>query len=204
MGDSQREHQERILKYGCPIVGCLIRRDLFFKNNLFYPEKVFFEDNAVGDSLIFSANEIKVIDKELYHFYLTIGSSSRTLSLERLIDRVKTTDLYYNNMSRLGFITTDNKSLVDYCYIRLSLTTISGLVSLNEKSADSLCVNVINKIKIKLPNPYVTIGRDLGIMISHPYFYLLFWRKIIQFLSSNTPLGLKTLFHRLMSNESIN
>ena len=58
VGGTKEENREYALLNGCRILGCLIRRDIFYNNDLFYPEKTFFEDNAIGMSLLFSAKDI--------------------------------------------------------------------------------------------------------------------------------------------------
>ena len=41
---SKEENCNHSLIYGCRILGCLIRKSIFTDNNLFYPERTFWED----------------------------------------------------------------------------------------------------------------------------------------------------------------
>ncbi len=197
VGASMQEHQERILKNGCRILWCLIRKDIILKNNLFFPEKMFFEDNAVGMAIVFSAKRIMAVNKVLYFYYMIEGSSSRLINMTKLIDRVKTTDMFYNNMSGLGFITPENKLLVDRYYLQLSLNTISILLSLNDSSSCTLLFEVMEKIKPKLPNPYIKLGFEWKLMLSHPLFYFHVGRKIISLLRNYTPQSIKHIFRKI-------
>ena len=76
---TKEENCEYALLHGCRILGCLNRRDIFFKNDLFYLERTFFEDNAIGMGLLYCANDIKVVDKELY-FYQMVAAPRPVLS----------------------------------------------------------------------------------------------------------------------------
>lgn len=177
VGGSKEENCEYALLHGCRILGCLIKRDLFFKNDLFFPEKTFFEDNAIGNSLLFCANEIKVVNKVLYYYQMTEGSSSRTLSIVRIIDRIKTTDLCINNLKRLGFVNEHNLALVNCRYLCFSYHTIKMLASLGTKEAKIQLDYVSNKIKQMKPNDYICMyHKGYERTLSHPVFSYYIWK----------------------------
>ena len=60
------------------ICECLYSRDLFFSNNLFFPEGIQLgEDTAISCSLFLAANKIVKIDEFLYNYRYRPGSSCR-------------------------------------------------------------------------------------------------------------------------------
>lgn len=174
---TKEENCEYALLHGCRMLGCLIRRDIFFKNDLFYPEKTFFEDNAIGMGLLYSANDIKVIDKVLYYYQMVAGSSSRSISLVKVIDRIKTTDLSESNLERLGFITPQNKEKIDYHYLCFSYFTIRMLGSIGTSEAKQQVKNVAEKIRGRMPNAYLKeYHKNYISTLKHPFLYYYFWK----------------------------
>jgi len=171
-GGTKKDNCDYALLHGFRMLGCLIRRSIFFNNNLFFPEKTFFEDNAISSSLLHSANEIMVVDKILYYYQMVDGSSSRSFSLVKLSDRVRTTDMFVENMKRLGFINSENEELVNYSYLHLSFNTIRTLAIVEESGAQGVLEIVANKVKSKMPNMYVK-DSTMKRVLEHPkcYYY---------------------------------
>lgn len=177
VGASKEENCEFALLHGCRILGCLIRKDIFINNNLFYPEKTFFEDNAIGMSLLYSANDIKVVDKVLYYYQMVEGSSSRSISLVKIKDRIKTSELAVSNMERLGYVTDKNKSKVDYLYLCFSYFTIRMLGSVGTAEAKNQLKTVSDKVIPMLPNCFLKQLHPNYIgTLSHPYLYFQIWK----------------------------
>lgn len=173
---TKEENCRHALFSGCRILGCLIRRNIFFKQHLFYPERTFWEDNAIGCSLLYSANKIKVVDKVLYYYYVTTGSSSRSFNLKKTADRIKTTQLSYDNMNRLGFISVDNEELVNYNILRLSYFTIRMLAINASAEAKDLLKDLIKIIEGKCPNKTMSKSHPFCYMnIKHPYIAYYLW-----------------------------
>lgn len=152
---SKDENCEHALKYGCRILGCLIRRDIFFKNDLFFPERIFWEDNAIGASLLYSSNEIKAVKKVLYYYKISSGSSSHSFNLQKTRDRIKTTRLSYENLKRLGFVNQKNELLVNFRILCLSYFTIKMLAINASAEAKQELQSVNEMIKQLLPNRFI-------------------------------------------------
>lgn len=156
IGGSEKANKEYALLHGCRILGCLFKKEIFYKNNLFFPEKIFWEDNAIAMSLIFSARSIKVSDKVLYYYQMVEGSSSRSITMKKIIDRIQTSNLAVSNLERLGFVNDKNKALVDYLYLCFSYHTIKQLELVGNKEARCQLKVVTGKIKPLLPNTYLS------------------------------------------------
>ncbi len=177
IGGTKEENCKYALLNGCRILGCLIRRNIFINNDLFFPEKTFFEDNAIGMGLLFSANDIKVVDKVLYYYQMVEGSSSRSISLVKIIDRIKTTNLYIENLNRLGFVTDSNKSLVEYRYLCYAYFTIRMLAGVGTNDAKQQLNIVTEKCKSFMPNEYISkYQKRFEGTLNHPYLYYQIWK----------------------------
>ena len=180
VGATKEENCNEALLHGCRILGCLIRRDIFFDYDLFYPENTFFEDNAIGIGLIMSAKDIKVVDQVLYYYQMVDGSSSRTISIVKIKDRIKTTDLCIRNLDRLRLINDKNQSLVNYCCLRFSFITIQLLAKLGNSEAKGQMRIVAEKIRKMMPNSIVN-EQDFvfRVTLKHPMFCYPVWRMVI-------------------------
>ncbi len=177
VGGSKEENREYALMHGCRILGCLIRRNNIIENDLLYPEKTFFEDNAIGMALVFSANEIKVVDRVLYYYQMVEGSSSRSISLVKIKDRIKTSGLFLDNMTRLGYVTMENKEMVEYHYLCYSYFTIRMLASVGTEEAYHQLSVVADKTKNMLPNAFIKqYHKNFESVLSHPVLYYYLWK----------------------------
>lgn len=179
VGGTKEENCEYALLNGCRILGCLIKKDLFFKNDLLYPEKTFFEDNAIGSCLLFGANEIKVVDRVLYYYQMVEGSSSRSITLVKIIDRIKTSDLFLSNMERLGYVNDKNRVLVNYRYLCFSFFTIKYLAREGSKEARECLDVVVAKIKPMMPNKYLfKYNKGYVWTMTCPHFFYHLWKGV--------------------------
>lgn len=85
------KHEEKktlILKPG-RLFTKIIKKDLFIKNSIYFPEKQSYDDNEVVPALVGSANRIVKVKKNLYFYFIDENSTSRginnPLSFDRLI-----------------------------------------------------------------------------------------------------------------------
>ena len=179
------------LVHGYRMLGCLIRKSIFTDNALFFPEKTFFEDNAIANTVLFCANDIKPVSMTLYYYYAIEGSSSRSINLVKLVDRVKTTDMMEAHMKRLNCISEDNEEYINYRYLLFSYNTILSLAVNEEAGAKELLDIVSGKVKEKLPNKL--LSDEMRQVLYHPESYC---RKIRirKYVSRIIPEGIKKLF----------
>lgn len=177
VGGTKEENCNHALLYGCRMLGCLIRREIFFKKNLFYPEKTFFEDMAIGSSLLHSAHDIKVVADVLYYYQMVEGSSSRSITLVKIIDRIKTTNLCIENLHRLGFVTDANRALVEYRYLCYSYYTIRMLAGVGTKEAREQLEIVAEQCRAFMPNELITkYKKDFVRTLNYPYLFYWYYQ----------------------------
>lgn len=53
----------------------LIKKDLFLKNNVYYPENLYYEDLATAYKLFFFSKKISIVNESLYNYYRYVPSS---------------------------------------------------------------------------------------------------------------------------------
>ena len=79
------------------------RRELFMSNNLRFPEKIFYEDNAIGVFPMLYAKRFERVDECLYFYYQHSGSTVHTISVDRCRDRVSASRIYAKECKERGF-----------------------------------------------------------------------------------------------------
>lgn len=117
------ENREYITFHGFRMLGCLWKKSILIDNKLFYPENIFFEDNAVGDTLFWYAQKISYVQLPLYYYYISSTSVTGFVTKRKISDRITTTEMYFSNLKMHGFYEND-KDLFDYSSLRMCFITI--------------------------------------------------------------------------------
>lgn len=81
----------------------IYRRELFEKWEIRFPERMFYEDNAVSALPLLYASRFERVDEPLYFYYQHAGSTVHTVSMERLEDRMRAMEFYKAEHVRRGF-----------------------------------------------------------------------------------------------------
>lgn len=97
-------HEQRkwVLRHGMAIVSPLYKKELFLKNNLYFPEKLLYEDNALSAPLFFSAQHIAYLNDYLYYYRVDNMSTTRSLNNYHYFDELETVVIFMDNMKRIG------------------------------------------------------------------------------------------------------
>lgn len=99
-------------------MGGVILRSTVENNNLYFPEGVAYEDNAVGFLYYLVSKKIVYIDKSYYYYRINNQSTTHTFSKKVLLDRIVTSDLLIQNAKDIG-IYERYKDMIDGVYISL-------------------------------------------------------------------------------------
>jgi hypothetical protein len=119
---STEELKRKILLYGTSVWQCLYRRELFFDNDLFFPEHVYYEDNAIMFAVYLKANKIVKIDDPLYYYRTDNVSICRSMNNPKLFDRLKACDTLMGHLERLGLYAEPYLPELEWLFIRLYYT----------------------------------------------------------------------------------
>lgn len=91
-----------LIKPGSMVIK-IYRRELFEKNRIQFPEKMFYEDNAVGVLPLLYAKRFERVEESLYFYYQHVESTVHTISIERCKDRIKAAEIYLKECVNRGF-----------------------------------------------------------------------------------------------------
>ena len=85
---NDEKYKSLILDPGSLVVK-IYRRELFEKPRLRFPEKIFYEDNAIATALFLKAKHMEYIDEPLYYYYQHATSTVHVITEERCNHRME-------------------------------------------------------------------------------------------------------------------
>lgn len=126
IANSTEDIKRYVLTNGGRLFTNIFKKKLFVDNELFYPEKKFYADNAISNALYCVADKIVKIDKHL--FYYNVGNVSLTRNKDnfRFFDRLETANMLIENFKRLGLYKKYEEEIDYYHYKLYYKNTIIG------------------------------------------------------------------------------
>lgn len=96
--------QKKALVLDCgSLVVKIYRRNIIMNNNLFFPEDIFYEDNAMGNSYLLTNSKYEYIPEPLYYYYQHDDSTVHVVNVKRVEDRMVAGRMMIEEAKRLGF-----------------------------------------------------------------------------------------------------
>lgn len=112
------EKRQSLILDGGSLCTKIFRRDCILDNNLFFPEDIFYEDNAVGNSYMILAKHFEYIPEPLYFYYQHGDSTVHTFSSVRCDDRMEAGRLMIAEAKKQGYF-EKYKSELEYAFTLL-------------------------------------------------------------------------------------
>lgn len=102
-GDIGLSQKKSFILEGGSLVVKIYKRDRILKDELFFPENIFYEDNAMSASYLLGAKHYEYIPKPLYYYYQHDTSTVHTITRVRCDDRMEAARILLKESKRLGF-----------------------------------------------------------------------------------------------------
>ncbi len=99
------DHEKRkslVLNEGSLVIK-IFKRQFILENELFFPEDIFYEDNAVGKSYVILNKHFEYIDEPLYFYYQHGTSTVHTITERRCQDRVDAARIMIEQAKKFGY-----------------------------------------------------------------------------------------------------
>lgn len=96
---------------GGSLVVKIYKRKMILEHELFFPEDIFYEDNALGNSYMILANRFEYIPEPLYFYYQHDTSTVHTISQKRCEDRMEAGRLMIEDAKKFGYYEKYKKEL---------------------------------------------------------------------------------------------
>lgn len=88
---------------GGSLVVKIFRRSMILEKELWFPEDIFYEDNALGNSYLVLAEHFEYIEEPMYYYYQHDASTVHTISAKRCEDRMEAGRLMIEEARRHGY-----------------------------------------------------------------------------------------------------
>ena len=177
--DELRRH---VLVHGFAIWNSIVKKNIIYHNNLFFPDRLCYEDAPVSTCLFLCSNSIAVYSEKPLHYYRVNNSSSITKVKGNMnfFDRLETAIMFYNNTKRLN-VYPKYRNEIEYAFFYLFYeNTIIGAI----ERFDPLPINIIKKIPIRYrettthnikKNPIYCMNKPSGIVYAVARYPELVW-----------------------------
>lgn len=114
------DHEKRkslVLDPGSLVIK-IYKRQFILDNDLFFPEDIFYEDNAMGKSYVILNKHFEYIDEPLYFYYQHGASTVHTISERRCQDRVDAAKIMIEQAKKFNYF-DEYYSEMEYSFTRL-------------------------------------------------------------------------------------
>lgn len=99
---TKEKHKKLILRSGSMVIK-VYKHDVIEKNNLNFPEGIFYEDNCAGPVWSLYFNHFEKVEEPLYYYYQHQVSTVHHVSETKCRDRMKAGELLLKEMQERGF-----------------------------------------------------------------------------------------------------
>lgn len=97
------ERRSLVLAPGSMVVK-IYKRALFTENHIRFPEKMFYEDNAIAALPFLYAKRFERVEESLYFYYQHSASTVHGISVEKCRDRMRAMELFAEECRKRGFL----------------------------------------------------------------------------------------------------
>ncbi len=181
-----KEKRKSLILDGGSLVVKIFRRSMILDNKLWFPEDIFYEDNALGNSYLILARQFEYIEEPLYYYYQHSASTVHTISPKRCEDRMTAGRLMLREAKRHNFY-EEFKPELEYSftllfYINTLFTYMAGV----EKTKYSFVKAMGKEMKQTFPdfetNPYyqerthTEEKKLIGIQQKSTFLFMLYYK----------------------------
>lgn len=130
-GILDKEKRKSLILDGGSLVVKIFRRSMIIEHALWFPEDIFYEDNALGNSYLLLAEHFEYIEEPLYYYYQHDTSTVHTISPKRCEDRMEAGRLMLQEAQRHHYM-EDYRQELEYSftllfYINTLFTYMAGV-----------------------------------------------------------------------------
>lgn len=125
---SKEQRDREIISSGFFFWTAIIKKEIIVRNELFFQEKIIFEDNAVMLPWYLSCNTVRKVSGSYYCYRTDNVSSAMRMPKDdfRFFDRIKAGDILENNLRRLGLMERYAKELRSAFIVYYYVNTVYG------------------------------------------------------------------------------
>lgn len=152
------EKRRSLILDGGSLVVKIFHRSMILENELFFPEHIFYEDNALGNSYLVLAKHFVYIEEPLYYYYQHESSTVHTISEKRCEDRCEAGRLMLEEAKRHDFLdryrTELEYSFTLLFYVNTLFTYMAGVKRTKYRFVKALGEEMRYRFPTFQDNPY--------------------------------------------------
>lgn len=154
---TEDNYKKLILSPGSMVIK-IYRRELFFRHQLWFPEKMFYEDNYLAPMILLYARQFERVEEDLYYYYQHATSTVHHISREKCDDRLHAMDMFWEECRKRGFYSRFQAE-IDYRFFELYyyntlFTYLRGVRFCKVAYLDHLKAGLLARIPDFRENPY--------------------------------------------------
>ena len=185
LGDVQ--YKALLMKPGSMVIK-IYKRTLFADNDIWFPEKMSYEDNAIGVLPLLYATRFERVAEPLYFYYQNPNSTVHTVSKASCENRMKAMKLYREECEKRGFYRKYPQE-IDYKILELGYqnTLFSYLQTATVPSlafVRQMRTFLRENVQEYEQNPYFQTNTDkeskklIALHMKHPFFFLVYYEAL--------------------------
>ena len=113
----EEKHKSHILRSGSMVVKIYLR-EVVEKNNLTFPEKIFYEDNCAAQVWSYYFTHFERVPEPLYYYLTVPESTTHYISWSKCLDRMKAGECFISESKQRGFYDRYREE-IDYRFTEL-------------------------------------------------------------------------------------
>lgn len=102
-GVLSKEQYQKLMLNPCSMVIKIYKKEVITKNNLSFPEEMFYEDNCAGPIWMLSCKHFEKVEEPLYYYYQDPVSTTHYITEAKCRDRMKAGLLLVKECKERGF-----------------------------------------------------------------------------------------------------
>lgn len=118
VGELGPEQKKSLVLDGGSLCVKIYRRERIVEDGLFFPEGIFYEDNAMGNSYLVMGKHFEYVKEPLYYYYQHNESTVHTVTKRRCLDRMEAGAIMMEEAVKRGYY-EELKEEIDYKFIML-------------------------------------------------------------------------------------
>lgn len=117
-GILDHDKKKSLILDGGRLVVKIYKRENILRNELFFPENIFYEDNAMSNSFLLTAKHYEYMEKPWYYYYQHGSSTVHSFSERMCLDRMEAARIMLSEAKRLGFF-EEFKEEIEFVFTQL-------------------------------------------------------------------------------------
>ncbi len=98
----ETKYRKLIIKPGSMVIK-IYKRSIFEENHIRFPEKMFYEDNALGAIPLLYAKRFERVEENLYFYYQHSESTVHKVTMDKCQNRIRAAEIYLEECKKRGF-----------------------------------------------------------------------------------------------------